>query len=97
MPGAARLALSLAMAGALLVACSKRPCRSLGDCDAQRCAVLSALALGKAQPQPVGCIEKAKDNAPGVVTYARDGAGGCWIFPTTLVAEGYAVDDSCRP
>ena len=95
--GAARIALSFATVGVLVLACGKRACLSLRDCDTQRCAVLSALELGQSQPRPVGCVEKAKDNAPGVSTYARDGAGGCWIFPTTLVAEGYSVDDSCRP
>jgi hypothetical protein len=96
-PNAARLALSFVAVGVLVLACSKRPCRSLGDCAPERCAVLSALALGKEQPQPVGCVAKEKDSAPGVSTYARDAAGACWIFPTTLVAEGYSVDDSCRP
>ncbi|MEY2930119.1 MAG: hypothetical protein RL033_868 [Pseudomonadota bacterium] len=95
--GAARLALSFSAVGVLVFACSRRACRSLGDCDLERCAVLSALALGKEQPQPVGCVTKEQDSAPGVSTYARDGAGACWIFPTTLVAEGYSVDDSCRP
>jgi hypothetical protein len=88
--------LCLVAGSALGLAC-KRDCRSLDDCGPEHCAVLSALHVGQEQPQPVACVAKAKDNAPGVVTYARDGAGGCWIFPTTLVAEGYVADDSCRP
>lgn len=94
---AAHRALSFAIVSVLVCACSKRPCRSLADCAPEHCAVLSALQVGREQPQPVACVEKAKDSAPGVVTYARDGAGSCWIFPTTLVAEGYVADDSCRP
>lgn len=89
-------ALVLTSAAALPQAC-QGSCRSLAQCDAQHCAVLSAVQVGRDQPRPVGCIEKERDNAPGVSTYARDAQGVCWIFPTTLVADGFVADDSCSP
>src|SRR5688572_33332716 len=84
------LALSLPAAGA---AC-RGACRSLAHCDIEQCAVLAAVQVGQEQPRPVGCIERERNNEPGVSTYARDSAGACWIFPTTLVATGFTADDS---
>jgi hypothetical protein len=87
------LALTLPTAGA---GC-RGACRTLAHCDSEQCAVLSAVPVGQERPRPVGCIDRERDNQPGVSTYARDGAGACWIFPTTLVADGFTADDSCRP
>ncbi len=89
------LALTLAATDGML-AC-RGTCRTLQHCDAEQCSVLSAVQVGRQEPEPVGCVEKERDNAPGVSTYARDGAGVCWIFPTTLLAAGFVEDDSCSP
>lgn len=92
----ATAALALTSASVLPPGC-RGSCRSLEHCDPEICAVLTAVQLGHEQPQPVGCVEQARNDAPGVSTYARDGAGACWIFPTTLIAEGFAADESCSP
>lgn len=89
--------LALSLTSAALPEACQGSCRSLTQCDPERCAVLSAVQVGHAQPSPVGCIEKERNDAPGVSTFARDGRGVCWVFPTTLVAEGFVADDSCSP
>lgn len=87
---------ALTTASSLALAC-RGSCRTLERCEAEQCAVLSAVRVGQEQPKPVGCIEKEQNDAPGVSTYARDGAGVCWIFPTTLIAQGFVADESCSP
>jgi hypothetical protein len=71
-------------------------CSSADDCDPDECRVIRARQAGEDELRPVGCVEKGRDDAAAVVTYARDGAGNCWVFNSALLAQGFVEDRSCQ-
>lgn len=71
-------------------------CSSAEDCDPDECRVIRARKAGEDELRPVGCVEKERDDVAALVTYARDGAGNCWVFNSALLAQGFVEDRSCQ-